>query len=255
MTAISKQTPAGALRVARIFPPTAVAELERLEQDLGGRQAVVSLLTLAPLTPDLRYILGQLGDPQHATMTLAEICTGASILPGELLKQLAQAALLRGKVLASQQIGNGIAAVAADVMRRAAPYTAPCHTCIGTGSITPEPTPTTPNPRPEPCEVCKGTGQLVYQPDLDRQKLAIDMAQLLPKGGGIQIAQINAPAAGGGGSSLGTLEALQRLTDRILYGSGMPGVDEVDESEAAEGEVVHSADPAPESGSGVADEP
>lgn len=226
-------------RIARAYPQTVVVELQRIEQDLGGRAEIVGMLTLAPLSPDLRYILGLLGDPQHDQMTLAEICAAGNVLPGELLKHLTSAALLRGKVLASRKIGDGIAAVAEDVMRRAAPFEDACYTCAGIGTITPEPTTQTPNPSPGPCETCKGAGKLRYQPDLERQRLAIDMAQLLPKSGGINIAQINqAGSQGGPGGGGGSLEILQQVTDKLLYGSG-PGIPpSAGESPVAEAELV-----------------
>ncbi len=139
-------------------------------------------------------------------------------------------------------------------MRRAAPYEDTCNGgCQGTGSLTPEPSPEQPNPVPTPCPTCQGIGVLKYQPDLERQKMAIDMAQLLPKGGGIQIAQINANSGQNslsGGSGTGALEMLQRLSDRVLYGNGQkaaltpqnPHFDDSDPSEV-EGEIVdHDAD-------------
>lgn len=227
-----------------IVPPTVVSELRKVEQTLGGREALVGMLALAPLTQDLRYVLGMLGDPRNQTKSLAEICADGNILPGDLLKQLSGAALLRGKVKASQHIGDGIAAVAEDVMRRAAPYEATCSTCQGVGQVTPEPTQPVPNPVPGPCETCRGTGRLIYAPDLERQKLAIEMAQLLPKGGGLQILNANVQggmsAAGGG---LGPIEKLQALTDRLLYGSGQPPAGEGSGAEDAEdppveGEIV-----------------
>ena len=50
--------------------------------------------------------------------------------------------------------------------------------------------------------------------------MAIEMAQLLPKSAGIQIANITAPATGGGlGNSL---EAVQKLTDELLYKKDPP---------------------------------
>jgi len=196
-----------------------VDQLRVIEEEMGGRSQLVGMLVLAPLTPDLKYVLGLLGDPQHQSKSLAEICAMGNILPGELLKHLASAALLRGKVRASQKIAEGIAAVTEDVMRRAAPYEAPCSTCQGTGSITPDPTVQQPNPSPGPCEVCASTGKLIYAPDLERQKLAIEMAQLLPKSGGFNIAlqQNNGVPTGSGG---GAMERLTALTDRILYGEG-----------------------------------
>lgn len=207
--------------MAANYPPVVVDELQKIERDLGGRAQLVGMLSLAPLTPDLRYTLGMLGDPQSDGKSLAHICAEGNILPGELLKQLASAALLRGKVLASQSIGDGIAAVTRDVMKKAAPYEDLCHACRGIGTITPDPTPDQPNPSPETCDTCLGLKRLLYQPDLERQKLAIEMAQLLPKSGGINIAQINAASGGDAGSGgMGSLEALQALTDQILYERG-----------------------------------
>lgn len=204
-------------RVLATYPAVVVQQLAQLEVDLGGRAEVVGMLTLAPLTPDLRYLLGLLGDPQTQRQSLAETCMLANVLPGELLKHLSAAALLAGKVRASQKIGAGIAAVAEDVMRRAAPYEEPCHACSGTGSCTPEPTPQVPNPCPGPCETCNAVGRLRYQPELERQKLAVDLAQLLPKSGGIQIAQINNAPGGGASGGAGMLERLQQFTDKVLY--------------------------------------
>ena len=145
---------AALMRAERTFPPTVQRQLQAIESDLGGREELVGMLALAPLTPDLRYVLGMLGDPRNNAKSLAEICAEGNILPGELLRHLAGAALLRGKVLAAQKIGDGIAAVAEDVMRRAAPYEDACHACRGAGAITPEPSSEQPNPGPEVCETC-----------------------------------------------------------------------------------------------------
>jgi hypothetical protein len=234
-------SPRAASRAAQVFTPTVVQELATLEREMGGRTGLVGMLVLAPLTPDLRYVLGLLGDPSKKGLTLAEICALGNVLPGDLLQHLASAALLKGKVLASQKIGAGIAAVAEDVMRRAAPYEDACSVCRGVGMITPEPTKDQPNPSPETCETCLGTGKLTYRPTIEHQKLAIDMAQLLPKAAGIQIANINGAGgatAGGLGSSL---EAVQRLTDQLLYKEAPPEaidaetIDPDGEPETAEG--------------------
>lgn len=221
-------------RRSESFPALVIAELQQIEVSLGGRGQIIGLLTLAPLTADLRYLLGVLGDPQNQSVPLADLCAASNILPGTLLDHLATAALLRGKVAAQQKIGEGIAAVAEDVMKRAAPYEDACHTCQGIGTLTPEPTPTIPNPSPLPCEICRGTGRLLYRPDLERQKLAIEMAQLLPKSAGIQIAMQQNNGTGGGGSGGGVLDRLQEISDRVLYGQ------ESDQGGAVEAEVLPS---------------
>lgn len=218
-------------RSAPLFTPTVVKELAQIETDVGGRAALVGMLALAPLTKDLQYVLGLLGDPQRKGESLAELCAAANVLPGELLKHLAQAAMQRGRILAAQRIGAGMPAVVEDIMRRAAPFEDACHACLGTGSVVPDPTPETPNPVHQPCETCQGAGKLKYQPDLERQKLAVELSQLLPKGGGIQIAmQQNNVPGGGSGSTLGmgSLERLQMATDRILYGDELPGASMAD---------------------------
>lgn len=238
----------------KVLPSLVHEELARIEADLGGRRHLVGLLTLAPLTDDLRYLLGVLGEPRHDKHSLATLCARANILPGELIRHLGDAALLRGKTLALQKIGNGIAAVAEDVMRRAATYTETCNVCLGTGSLTPAPTPAQPNPTPGPCETCKGLGALAFYPDLDRQKLAVDMAQLLPKGGGVNIA-VQQNNLGGKGGGMGALERMQLLTDKILYGTDAPeeAAEAVEPAEApvtaaapVEGELVPpAAEPPP----------
>jgi hypothetical protein len=210
-----------ALERQKAFTPLVVAQLQTIEDELGGRAALVGLLTLAPLNPDLSLMLGLLGDPTFSKQSLAEICATGNILPGDLLKHLESAALLRGRVLSAQIVGRGMPAVVADVMMRAAPFEAPCSNCQGVGTVTAEPTPTAPNPGPEPCGVCRGLGKLIYPPDIEHQKLALEMGRVLPKSGGLTIMQNNATLHGGGtgmGSlGSGSLERLHAVTDQILY--------------------------------------
>lgn len=218
-----------------VFTPTVVTQLSTLEKDLGGRSVLVGYLALAPLTPDLAYILGLLGDPAHARLSLAEICAKGNILPGQLLTEIEKAAHLRGRVIGAQIISQRLPAVVADVMKRAAPYEDPCTECRGTGTITPEPTQATPNPAPTACEVCLGTGQLTYQPQLRHQELALEMGRMLPKSSGLQIIQNNNNQGGAGnGLGAGALERLTQLTDKLLYGeeAGAPPIDaEVSDAE------------------------
>lgn len=215
-----------------------IDQLQQLETELGGRQILVQTLMLAPLTADLRYIVGMLGDPKHTGKSLAEICAAGNILPGELLKQIRAAAVLRGQVLAAQEVSSQIPNVVADVMRRAAPYEDACHACLGAGTITPEPTKETPNPSPEPCETCRGTGKLTYRPTLDTQRLAIDLAQLIPKSGGLNILNqqiAGTPQGNNSGAGASPLEKLSLLTDRLLYGTAP--------TEPVEGEVLEAEGP------------
>lgn len=226
-----------------------VEQLRNLEGELGGRGRLVAMLTLAPLTPELRYILGLLGDPRYAAKPLAEICALGNILPGELLQVLMRAALVKGKLLATQAVGDGIAAVAKDLMEKAAPHEAPCYTCRGLGTTMPEPTPEVPNPVALTCETCLGNGVLRYEPTLERQKLALELAQLLPKAGGLQILNQQIASGGGGGEGSGEGSAggslfskLQQLTDKVLYGADARTAEEASDG-PVEGEVLEGETP------------
>jgi hypothetical protein len=217
-------------KAAKTFTPSVVTELTALEKQLGGRQVLVGYLALAPLTPDLKFILGLLGDPAHAHLSLAAICAKGNILPGQLLAEIEKAAHLRGRVLSAQVVAQRLPAVVADVMMKAAPYEGACTDCLGTGRITPDPTTAVPNPLHGPCSTCNGTGRLQYQPNLRHQELALEMGRMLPKSAGLQIIQNNQQNnLGGGGMGGGTLEKLTLLTDKLLYG---------DEAAPLEAEVV-----------------
>lgn len=230
-----QRTPALQIK-QKVYTPLVVQELQGIEDRLGGRAGLVGMLVLAPLTPDLSFVLGMLGDPLNVRLSLAEICARGNILPGDLLKELGAAALLSGQIAAKQKIGEGIAKVAEDLMRKAVPYEAACGECQGTGTFTPEPTPQIPNPSPGPCDVCRGTGKLIYQPSFETQKFVVEMAHLLPKSGGIQIGvqQNNGQASGGGSLS----DKLQLLSDDLLYRDRRPAPPAVDADPAIEGDLV-----------------
>jgi hypothetical protein len=230
----------GIQRRAKLYPSLVVREIQQIEADLGGRQALVGMLVLAPLNQDLEYFLGLLGDPHNEQKSLAEICALAEILPGELLHKLHASATMLGKVRTAHQVTQGLQPVVADLLRRAAPYEEACHDCMETGSVTPEPTTTNMNPSPGPCETCKGSGRLRYSPDLDRQKLVLELAQTLPKGGGLQITnnQLNLPGGSGGGG-LGLLDRVQQIADQALYGLPAAPVD----AEVVEADEAPTEDP------------
>lgn len=243
-------------RQREVFTPNVVRELTELEATLGGRKGLIQALALAPLTPDLSYTLGMLGDPNSDRLSLAQICARGNILPGELLKHIRNAALLRGQVIAAQQVAQKIPEVVAEVLKKAVPYEDACSACRGVGSLPPEPTPQNPNPGPTPCETCLGTGRLVYPADDAKQRLVIDLAQLLPKpgsGGGVNILQQfgaagggpTGGAAGGIGGGLSPFERLSVMADRILYGSGQPIHDPVDGELVDEEPGPPAVDPGP----------
>lgn len=194
--------------------------LNKFEARLGGRQELIDVLAQTPLTSELHTILGLLADPQYDRMGLSRLCLKAGVTAGDVFLAYKRGLILRGQLLATQKVSAGLPAVAEDVMRRSAPYQVTCGACIGTGSIVPEPTPEVKNPSPIPCSLCLGTGQRTIEPDLDRQKLALDLGEMVKKGGGLTIgmSQQTVIPQTSGGLAGGSLERLQQAMGGILFG-------------------------------------
>jgi hypothetical protein len=197
------------------------AELAQLERALGGRSAIIAALSHAPKSADLDYVLGLVADPLNTEESLAAICAQGGITAGELLDAYRQGILLKGQVLAAKAIAEELPGVAADTMLKARPHEDTCTGCQGLGTVVPEPTKKDPNPAPKTCPVCRGTGKLLYPGDLEHKKLALELGKLTSKGGGIVVDNRQAHLHTGGEAAGGTLEALQRATDQILYGHGV----------------------------------
>ena len=202
--------------------PNAPAELKALEHEFGGRPALVSALTFAPPSPTLQYLLGLLADPDHATTPLARLLELGRVLPGELIDLLAKGSTLRSRLLAQQHINRRAPDVVAEVMQKAAEYEDTCTDCGGTGSSTPDPTSDDPNPEPTICPTCQGFQVLRYQADPKCREIALDMAGLTSRGGGVQVQQTVQVTTGGSASPSG-FEQLQEVFDAVMYGTDEAG--------------------------------
>jgi len=198
-------------------PERVVETLSRLEKELGGRLALVRALSLAPPSGERDYLIGMLGDPAYDHLSLSTLCDQANLPIGDLLQLYRQAMLAVGQARSARIIGREVEGTVKDVMRRSAPYGEPCERCRGTGSVTPEPTEDTPNPAPQPCHVCQGKGERPCLPDLDRQKVALELAGLISRKGPqtfiTQQQQVLAP-------TLPSLLTVQQETESVLYGEG-----------------------------------
>lgn len=229
-------------------PPLVGQQLAKLEEAIGGRDALVAALSHAPKSKDLSYLLGLIGDPQRAGESLADLCATGGITAGELIEAYKSGELNRAAALGAREVGAGLQQVVKDTMEKAAPHEGPCSYCQGLGQVTPEPTKKVPNPEPGPCEACKGAGRLLYPGDLEHKKLALDMGRMLSgKGGGVNV-QVNQQVGVMVGTAGGALEKLQAATDQILYGDGLTGVDPSRSApgapgpEAVEAELVDGED-------------
>jgi hypothetical protein len=186
---------------------------------IGGRIKLVEALEIGAPQAEIDKVLDLLADPRYDRWSLRQICELAGLSVPDLLVAFRSATLIKAQIAATQTIAAGIVPVVADIMHRAAPHEGVCPICDGLGQITPNPTKKQPNPAPEDCRSCHGRGRLQVLPELERQKLAIDLADLVKKGGGISLNQQNVTIASGGGSAVGALERMQQAVGRVLSGS------------------------------------
>lgn len=204
----------------------ALAELNQLEELLGGRQAIIAALVTAPQSEALTWMVGLLADPARADQSLALICAEARILPTDLLEALILGKRARAKVYATHLATTNAGRIVNDIVVKAAPHEDRCYACKGTGKLPGIPTPEDKDPAAPVCDTCNGVGRLHYPAEEDARKLALDLAGLLSKaGGGVAISitqqQKTLNLVGGGGGATGGVGdgvGLQEAIDQILYG-------------------------------------
>lgn len=203
--------------------PAAPTEIEQLSEKaiatfadlLGGRQALGEYLAVAGVGPDAHRLATLLANPACRTWSLGRLCTQAGITVADFFQAVSKAKTQRAILQAQDRIAAGMVAVVDDVMKRAAPIEIPCETCQGLGTVK---SPVGDDAPPVACGVCKGRGVMLALPELDRQKLALDLAKLLPKAsGGPAVAIQNNFGGGGSGVTPGGLEQLQQAVNECLF--------------------------------------
>ena len=194
---------------------TADRAVEIFVKELGGRAAFFDMLEIAGSRSEVDVVLELLADPRYNAMSLATICRKAGLTVADLFSAFKVAKQVRGQIASANVVTAGIVPVVEDVMRRAAPYEEVCDRCKGTATYVPNPTKADPNPEPQPCPTCKATGRVLVLPELERQKVALDLAQLLPKPNGTSIIQQNLALNSGGGSHPSGGGALERMQQAL----------------------------------------
>ena len=193
-------------------------------KQLGGRTHCGELLALAAEATEgkdagpLDTLAALLLDPGYDRMSLADLCEQAGLTLRDLFRAHRGATLVRAQILSTEKIAAKLPEVVEDVMRRAAPYEQACEVCLGTGSA---PGPTADAP-PVPCETCKGRGRFVVDPELDRQKLALELGDLVKKGGGISLTQQNLNVNGAGGVNGGGAGSYERYQQALMQALNAP---------------------------------
>jgi hypothetical protein len=194
------------------------------EKALGGRKALTEVLLLADgSSPETDLLLSLLADTGFEKVPLTRICRDAGLSLRDLIKTFDAAVLVRAHLRAKIAIADRLVPVVEDVMRRAAPHEDPCGACHGVGTIGP---PQAADAPPMLCHQCRGRGTIPQTPDLDRQKLALEIGQLTQKSAGISLTQQTlvqpqAPLA----YAPGAFDAFQQAIAEVMNTRPAPVVD------------------------------
>jgi hypothetical protein len=184
--------------------------IEVFAKAVGGRDQLADTLAIAGHGSEIERITTLLLDPRYASWSLARLCTMVGLTVADLFASYRKANIARAHVEASHIIAQKLPPVVLDVMTRATPQRRLCGACLGASAD-----------GQGPCRVCDSTGYVQSEPDLDRQKLALELGQLLEKKGGL-IVQQNNLAATLGATAAGSLEQLQQAVGDLLFGERHP---------------------------------
>ena len=185
--------------------------IETFAAAVGGRTRLVQTLAVADSDTGSDKVINCLLDPAYANWSLRRICAYAGITIADLFASYKKALFIQAHIEAAHRITSQLPPVVDDVMRRAAPMPLVCPRCQGT--------PTTPDTTP--CPQCQGTGTILYGPELERQKLALELGRLTQQKSGV-VMQQNQIAASRTVSvtSAGSLDQLQQVVGDLLFAPG-----------------------------------
>jgi hypothetical protein len=205
-----------ALRPDDLTPEEAnlsAAAIDAFTVALGGRAALLETLQIANGSPEVDKVLRLLDDPTYWGWTLRRICALSGLTIADLFKAYKSALLVKAHLQATKIVVDALPTVVEDVMRRSQLHEVPCEACGGSGQLP------TQAGASVACNICRGTGKLLKQPELDRQKVALELGQLLTKGGGISLTQQQNTLVAPGSSTTfgpGAIDQLQQAVAEIL---------------------------------------
>lgn len=189
--------------------------LSDMEEELGGRATLLDILSRSS-DGTMSAFATLMMDPANRNLPLGEMCATAGVTTGQILRAYQDGVMLYAQTLSKKSVAEHLPAVTKDVMIRATPQEGTCEACDGNGTLVPPRTRKNPNPQPEQCKRCKGTGVALILPDLERQKVALDLGDMLPKKAGINVG-VGITNNVSQSNGRGHLEKLQQAVSDILY--------------------------------------
>lgn len=213
-----------------------------IEETLGGRDAFISVLALGGNSDEADRLLAVLTREDTRDWSLRKACAHAGLSLAALLVLYKDQQIIQAHFRASRIIAEFVPDLVRDVMAKALPHEEACPECNGTGEFLPFvdqqakkiPKRRVQQRRPERpvvCVHCQGLGTHRVEPSLQRQKLALQLADFLQVKDGHILQQFNntnvlqnATASGGGSVSaasvVGGIEQLQQAVGKVLGFSG-----------------------------------
>jgi len=176
--------------------------IETFTKAVGGRDQLVDVLSVAASAPEIARITTYMIDPRYQRWSVRRLCTLAGITVADLFSAYKKALIARAHIEATRIIAEKLPPIVEDVMARAVPQKIVCSKCAGVG-----------------CPECAGRGFSFTEPELERQKLALDLGHLTPKKAGLTIQQNQIAASAGAIAAAGggVLEQLQQTIGEMLF--------------------------------------
>lgn len=194
----------------------AIAVLDQLEQELGGREALYTALLAAPPSTDLDYVVGLIADPRNDLRKLSTVCAMGNIRLGEFLQAFRAGLMAPALAKAMRHVAEKTPEIVADVLTRSVVHEVTCTRCQGLRTVGGA----TPDAPPVPCPLCRGVGVETREPDFERQKFALTtLAQMGPqKGPSVLIDQRDQSKHLSMDTSAAAHGKLLSAVDKLLYG-------------------------------------
>jgi hypothetical protein len=158
---------------------------------MGGRDAMVDILALAPLDKKQEHFLRLLADPMRSGDSLATIVRDAGLLPNQVLSLFREASFTKAHIISMGQLAERVPAIVKDLADKSLDAVIECPDCLGTLE----------GDHGEACMTCHGRGTVMRPGDLDHKKVALELGGLLKKGPGavVNVQQNNIATTAPGG--------------------------------------------------------
>ena len=207
----------------------AMAALNKVEHDLGGRLSLVTRLAPLESDPKVTTLLSLLADPYNEGVGLGRLCDLSGLRMTHFFDLLRKGKGIIAVDKAMDAVYDKLPPVAEHVMSRALPREVTCPSCFGAKERV-----------RLRCANCFGTGMVVLEPDKDHWQAALEMGGLLKRGGGVQVGvQVNQSQHLHSGPPSENSSNFRSATDEILFG----GRREVQDAEvvASDGEEAQES--------------